>query len=348
MTVRRTVVGIAATTLAVGATALFAAPAFAADPTPIQLDLAGLSSTSCPVHLPIANTIALPTGTKVSFQKGLLSGVLTLAAAETLTITPLNAQGVAGTPLVKDRAVPYAPATALAKGKYKLDWTALNLLGAVQGKQTGTLIIADGATAKCDLAVSVPTPQVSVPGLDPVTSAVNGAIGGVVSTVNSAVAPVNSAINQVGSAVPSVPGLPGGPSATPTSPNPKPSVSAPAGTGFSYTPWKPGPADLVVPDGYGSGSGLAAGYVPGDNGYVPPNFASGGAAPKPAAASNGADSPALAPTKSDEKVDLAANRSRGILDTLSGVFVVLAFAALSGAIAYYARNFLLGGAGKFH
>jgi len=332
MNVSRLVRGAAAAAVSVAAFGAFASPAIADDSTTVTLDLAGMTSPSCPAQLPLANTIALPSGAKVVFAKGLLSTVTTLASQETVTVSPLDSSGKAGTPLVKDQAVPLTSPLALADGSYKLDWKALNLLGAVQGTQTGTLILAPNATSRCDLAVSLPTPQVSVSALNPVLSPVNSAVNGLIGAVNQAVSPVSSVVNQVTAVIPGVsPAKSVIPTQVPTS-------------GFNFTPWNSGPYGSVVPSGYGNGPGVAYTYVP-PAGAPSYNLVTnlGGSS---AAAASSQSIPGPTTTQSPT-VDLAASKSRGLLDSLSGVFVVLAFAALSGAIAYYVRNFLRANGGKF-
>lgn len=339
MKVRRLAGGLVALAAAATTAGILASPAQAATPTTITLDLAGMTSPACPAQLPLENTIALANGTSVVFAKGVLSTVATLASAEKVTVTQLDASGKPVKTVVDSQSVPLAaPLTLNANTSYKLDWKALNLLGIVQGTQTGTLIMSDNANSQCGLAVSVPTPGVSVPGLAPVNSAVNSLVGGAIGAVNSAVAPVNSVVNKATSAAALIPGLGGAkvPGAT---------SSAPA-SGFSYSPWSCGPACSVVPTGYGAGPGAAYTYVPpaANQSYNLQDTL--GAASSGAANGNSAGNPVPTTTQTGP-VDLAASKNRGLLDSLSGVFVVLSFAALSGAVAYYVRNFLRANGGKF-
>jgi hypothetical protein len=324
MKVRRIVGAVAATTLATGATLLFAGSSGATPTpaTPITFDATGLASTSCPVNLPLNNKIALPPGTPIQFNPGLVHGVLAIiGGSETLSVTPLNDAGQAIAPATT-RALPWTAPVSYAAGTYKLTWVAKTLLGVITTTGTGTLQVADGASG-CQLAVSVPGVVVS-PSQLPV-------VGGVVGSI---LPPVS--IPGVQPPLP-LPGLPGtGPTPWPTTPG----TTLGGQPGVNYHPTGPTVADLTVPHGYGGGSGAASNYVaPGlsDSRVAPgTSFATGGGSAT-AAASGGAGQVVPAP----HTVDVASSKSRSALDALPTLMVVLAVIALSGATAFYARTFLL-------
>jgi hypothetical protein len=324
MKVRRIVGAVAATTLATGALLLFAGSSGATPTpaTPITFDATGLASTSCPVNLPLNNKIALPPGTPIQFNPGLVHGVLAIiGGSETLSVTPLNDAGQAIAPATT-RALPWTAPVSYAAGTYKLTWVAKTLLGVITTTGTGILQVADGASG-CQLAVSVPGVVVN-PSQLPV-------VGGVVGSI---IPPVSIPGVQLPLSALPLPGLPG---TTPT-PGPPPPGTTPGGQpGVNYHPTGPTVADLTVPHGYGGGSGAAGNYVaPGlSNSLVAPgtNFVTGGG--KATTPASGAAGPVV-PTP--HTVDVA---SRSALDALPTLTVVLAVIALSGATAFYARTFLL-------
>jgi hypothetical protein len=327
MNVRRIVGAVAATTMATGATLLFAGSSGAAPtpPTPISFDATGLASSSCPVNLPLNNKIALPPGTPIQFNPGLVNGVLAiLVGSETLTVTPVNDAGQAIS-AATTHALPWAAPVSYAAGTYKLTWVAKTLLGVVTTTGAGTLQVAAGASG-CQLAVSLPGVVVS-PSQLPV-------VGGVVGSI---LPPVS--IPGVPLPVPNVP-IPGLPGTTPTPGPTTPGITLGGQPGVNYHPTGPTVADLTVPHGYGGGSGAASNYVaPGlSNSLVAPgtNFVTGGGSN--ATTASGAAGPVV---PAPHTVDVASSKSRSALDALPTLMVVLAVIALSGATAFYARTFLL-------
>ena len=109
------------------------------------------------------------------------------------------------------------------------------------------------------IAIQVPTPSVSVSGVpDPITSTINGTVGGVVSGVNG-VLPRSTGSSARSSPVAAEPagwrpagwgGASGGGGSTPG-----------GGTGTIYHPTGPTVAQRTVPQGYGNGSGVGGSYV---------------------------------------------------------------------------------------
>ena len=350
MSLRR-IVGVAVAAVVVsGAGLLLSSPTGAVTPpTPISLDVGGMSSTSCPTPpLGVYHSIALQPATVVQFKQGtLVAG----ATSESLTITPApnstdpTSKAVIATVPVSG-STPYTFSRAAT---YTLTWQfkAVGPLGgiAVLGTQTGKLEINSSA-AGCTVAVQLPVPSVSASAVpSPITSAINGGLGAVASNVNGALGPINSAL-------PSLPTLPGGglPTGLPTGPvlpGTSPGATAPAGNdgpGTNYKPTGPTVADRTVPKGYGTGSGVGGVYVP------PAGSSSGGtgsqqAAPaangKPAANTASSAASAVKNGGSPRTVELASTRPRSALGALPTLAVILAILALSGATAFYARTFLL-------
>jgi hypothetical protein len=320
MRMRRIVAATAVTALATGASLLLSSPTGAAPapaPTPISFDATGLSSTSCPVNLPLNNKIALATGTAIQFKPGLVSGLGgILGVFENLKVTPIDSTGKATGAGAGPTKLPWAKAVTYKAGEYRLDWSTAALGGAVKTLGTGILEIAAGASG-CQLAVQVPGV-----GVDPSQLPVVGGI------VGSILPPVN----VPGTTVP-VPGLPATGAKTPKTP-------AGAGGSSTYLNYKPlgnSIADSIVPKGYGSGSGAAGQYVaPGQNGSINAPASSGGGK-----SVNAAGSAPLKYGGSPKTVDLAVNGDRSALGALPGLLVILAIIALSGATAFYARTFLL-------
>ena len=175
MRMRRIIAATAVTALATGAGLLFSPPTSAATVVPISFDATGLSSTSCPVNLPLNNQIALPPGTPVQFKRGVVSA---LVATENLTVTPIDAQGKP-TGSAVTHTLSWTNAVTYKAGNYRLDWSTV-VLGGVLGPDTikalgtGILEIAAGA-AQYQLAVQVPSVGVE-PSLLPVVGGVVGSI----------------------------------------------------------------------------------------------------------------------------------------------------------------------------
>lgn len=332
MTVRRVVAASIAGGLAAGAGLLLGGTGASATtpPTPVGLLATGMTSTACP--LPLNGALALSPGTAVKFTKDPLLGAL---GAESLTIKPApdstDPKSVKTIPdLGAGQTIGFAKAAT-----YQLSWTTSSLVASTT--QKGTLTISASAQ-RCVVAVQVPTPSVSVPGVPPaVTNPINGVVGGVVGGVNSAVAPVNGAlgpvlgsVNQgVGGVTGGTPGTSGGTGSTP-------------GSALNYKPTGLTVADRTVPKGYGSGSGLGGNYVgsglsgSGLNGSrtaaaAPFKVGGGPAAP----ASSGKARPG------QSSVDLASNSEHSAITGIPALLVLLAVIALSMVTAFYARTFLL-------
>ncbi len=352
----RRIAGLAVTAVVVsGAGLLLSSPTGAAPtpPTPVTLEATGMASPSCPpVPLGVYSAIALKPATVVQFKQGTL---LPGANAESLTIKPApNSTDPKSTAVIA--TVPKAGAAPIAFSRaatYSLSWQykAVGPLGAAEVgvARTGKLVI-DSNAAGCKVTVQVPVPSVSASAVpSPITSAVNGALGGIASGVNGALDPVNGALPTL----PAVPALPGvnppainPPVITPPSLNP-PGASRPGddSPGTSYKPTGPTVAERTVPKGYGSGSGQGGVYVPaagesatGSSINAGPQSGAGKARTSGA---TGSAAQQVKPGGSPETVELAATRPRSALGALPTLAVILAILALSGATAFYARTFLL-------
>ncbi len=337
----RRIAGIAVVAAVVsGAGLLLSSPTLAATtPTPVTLGETGMASPGCP--LPVNGTLAFKPGTTVQFKPG-----LTLALGQSMTLTVLSKANTSPAPAPKSYSVPSTGVNLAfpSAQKYDLSWKTNGVLGVLGISQAGHLVITSNV-ANCAVAVQLPVPSVSASAVpSPITSAINGTIGGVVSSVNSAVAPVNSALPSLPAVpgvpgLPSVPGLPGGGSSPGTTPTP--GANAP---GTNYKPTGPTVADRTVPKGYGSGSGQGGVYVPvTGNGN---SIVAGGQQPATGSGAGQAANPSSAASKvksggSPRTVELASNRPRSALGALPTLAVILAILALSGATAYYARTFLL-------
>lgn len=344
MSLRR-IAGIAvAAAVLSGAGLLLSSPTQAAtSPTPVTLDATGMSSASCP--LPLNGSMAVVPNTAVQFKPGALAALTT----ESLTIKPApNSTDAASSKTVGVPTAGAAPITFSRTASYALTWQikTVSVLGALQSSltQKGTLVIT-GSVKNCSVAVQLPVPSVSASAVpSPITSAINGGLGGVASGVNGVLSPVNSALPSIPAVpglpnvpgLPSVPGLPGGGSSPGVSPSPGANLP-----GTSYKPTGPTVADRTVPKGYGSGSGQGGVYVPvtGDSivaGGQQPAAGTGGQAANPSSTASKVKSGG-----SPRTVELASNRPRSALGALPTLAVILAILALSGATAYYARTFLL-------
>ena len=189
---------------------------------------------------------------------------------------------------------------------------------------------------KCQVAIQVPVPSVSAPGVpSSVTGPVNGILSSAANGVNGVLSPVNSVVGGVlGNINGTVGGITGG---LPGVGNPIAGIP-PGGSdpGTNYHPTGPTVAQRTVPQGYGGGSGSAGLYVPTTGGSInaPAIGQLGGG-------KAGANNTAIKSGGSPKTVDLAANKPRSALDGWSALIVVLAVLALSGATAFYARTFLL-------
>lgn len=304
-------------------------------PTPISLGLTGMASSACP--LPLNGSMAVKPGTTVQFKPDTVLGHLT-----TLSLSYVRETSTTPKPAATSKDVPNAGLNVAfsSAGTYDLSWhtVTLNLLGvpvSVGVTTTGKLLVNSDA-AKCVIAVQVPTPSVSVSGVpDPVTSTVNGIVGGVVSGVNGVLNPVNGVVGPILGGGPS--GLPipgggsGGSSGGGSLPSPVP--------GTNYHPTGPTVAQRTVPQGYGNGSGVGGTYVPAGS-----NGSGGGSASGTGSAASGNSGPTSQPVKSGgspKTVELAANKPRSALDGWSALIVLGAVLALSGATAFYARSYLL-------
>jgi hypothetical protein len=327
-----------------GAGLLLSSPTGAVTPTaPITLDSTGMASTSCP-PLPVGlySSIALKPATTVQFQPG-----FTLALGQRMTLSVLSEAHTTPAPTAKSYVVPASGVKVAfpSTGTYALDWKTNGVLGVAGFEQHGKLVI-DSTAAGCKLGVQVPVASLSASAVpSPITSAINGGLGGVASTANSLLSPVNSAlptIPAVPTGLPTVPPLPGVPlpGANPPGSTPAPGANAP---GTIYKPHGPTVADRTVPDGYGSGSGLGGAYVPVTGNSNSINAAAGqqqASNGKPGGAATSA-TPAVKSGGSPKSVELASNRPRSALGALPTLAVVLAILALSGATTFYARTFLL-------
>ncbi|MEO6501429.1 MAG: hypothetical protein ABIQ09_05905 [Jatrophihabitantaceae bacterium] len=351
MSLRR-IAGLAVAAIAVsGAGLLLSGPSAAVTPTPISLNLTGLSSTSCP--LPLYGSIALKPATTVQFKPG-----VNLIGAQKMTLSVLSEAQTTPAPVAKSYAVPVTGVNVAfpSAGTYALRWSTNAVLGVLGMSQTGKLVISDNAQG-CVIAVQVPVPSVSasvVP--SPITSAINGGLSSAVGGVNGALSPVNSAIGSLPTSLPTLPAVPGAPGLPGVPGVNLPGVSAPAGNAGPSTTYKPtGPtvADRTVPKGYGSGSGLGGIFVPGGGGSATDGSATGnsitaagqqpGAAPSAAAGSTAKQAKA---GPSARTVEVASSRPRSALGALPTLAVILAILALSGATAFYARTFLAAAAGS--
>lgn len=302
----------------------------AATPAPTQINLGllnalGMSSAACP--LPLNGSMAITPGTTVQFEPDALLSAL---QNENVSITP-NPDPKVPTPLKingltsKNGVVKFATG-----GTYKLDWQLVTL-GVLGLNQTGKIVV-DANAQKCVVAVSVPTPSVSVPGAGPVNSIVNGVVGGVVGGVNSVAAPINSAVGPVlGGVNGGVGSITGGGSKTGGSGG---SSNTGPTLGTIYTPSSLTPAQRRVPTGgdAGGGGGGASSQdgsslTAADLGFK--GLGSGSAVP----GSKSGGSP--------KTVELAADKPRSALDGWANLIVLVAVLALSGATAFYARTYLL-------
>lgn len=301
-------------------------------PTPISLNLTGMASSACP--LPLNGSMAVKPGITVQFTRDLLLNAL---SDESVTIKPApnstdpNSSYTIGSLTSTNGKVSFSRAA-----DYALSWksTAVPLLGIVAASQSGKLLVNSDAQA-CVIAVQVPTPSVSasvVP--SPVTSAVNGIVGGVVSSVNGVLNPVNSAVGPI---------LGGGASGLPIPGGGTPGGGVPSGgvpgVGTDYHPTGPTVAQRTVPQGYGNGSGVGGTYVPASNGGSAGGLTGTGSGTGKSGATGQQQ-----PTKSGgspKTVQLASDKPRSALDGWSALIVLAAVLALSGATAFYARSYLL-------
>ncbi len=331
----------AAAVVAGGALALSGEVGSAATPppTPIALGLTGMSSAACP--LPLNGSMAVKPGTTVQFKPQ-----LTLLPSQSLSLSYVRETSSTPKPAATTKDVPNAGLTVpfAAAATYDLSWhtDAVSLLGIVKvgATQTGKLVVdpnaklvADQKTGKCLVEVQVPTPSVSASGVpDPVTSTVNGVVGGVVSGVNGVLNPINGVIGPIVGGVGTGLPIPGGGSGSGGS-NPSPVP----GVGTIYHPTGPTVAQRTVPQGYGNGSGVGGTYVPAGTG-------SGGSAAGGSSATGNSNATGQQPVKSGgspKTVQLAADKPRSALDGWSALIVLGAVLALSGATAFYARSYLL-------
>jgi hypothetical protein len=287
--------------------------------------------------VPLLNSsIAVKPGTTVQFKPELplVSQKLTLSFVRETTTTPKPAPTTQSVPNTGWN-VPFATA-----GTYDLSWhtDTVGPLGIVTigATQTGKLLV-DSNAQNCVIAVQVPTPSVSVSGVpDPVTSTVNGIIGGVTSTVNGVLNPVNGVVGPIVGGVgnpglPS-PGLPGG-SGSGSSGGGVP------GVGTDYHPSGPTVAQRTVPQGYGNGSGVGGTYVP--SGTAGTGGAVTGTGTATGKSGTAAGQQPVKSGGSPKTVQLAADKPRSALDGWSALIVLGAVLALSGATAFYARSYLL-------
>jgi len=315
--------------LALGVAGSAATPA----PTPISLGLLGMSSAACP--LPLNGSMAVKPGTTVQFKPDTVLGSLeTLSLSYVLetTSTPKPAPTTRDVPN-SGLTVPFATA-----GTYDLSWHTVTLgaLGVtiIGATQTGKLLVNADAQ-NCVIAVQVPTPSVSVPVVpSPVTSTINGVVGGVVSSVNGVLNPVNGVVGPivggVGGTIGGGPGLPGGGSSGGTVP----------GVGTDYHPTGPTVAQRTVPQGYGSGSGVGGTYVPSGTSGSAGGTSTGTGSSTGKSGTPGQQQPVKS-GGSPKTVPLAADKPRSALSGWSALIVLGAVLALSGATAFYARSYLL-------
>ncbi len=301
-------------------------------PTPISLGLTGMSSSACP--LPLNGSMAVKPGTTVQFKPQ-----LPLVPTQSLSLSYVRETASNPKPAPTTKAVPNSGLNVpfASAGTYDLSWhtDVVNLLGVKTGAtQTGKLLVNSNA-AKCVIAVQVPTPSVSVSGVpDPVTSTVNGVVGGVVSGVNGVLNPVNGVVGPIlggGTSGLPIPGGGSGGSGGGSLPSPVP--------GTNYHPTGPTVAQRTVPQGYGNGSGVGGSYVPaGASGSGGGSTAGTGSA---SSAKSGTTSQQVKSGGSPKTVELAANKPRSALEGWSALIVLGAVLALSGATAFYARSYLL-------
>lgn len=300
-------------------------------PTKVNLGLLnalGMSSAACP--LPLNGSMAITPGTQIQFEPDALLSAL---QTEKVTISPDPATAKSGSsktinPLTTSNGVVAFP----KGGTYKVDWQLVTL-GVLGLNQTGKLVVSSSAE-KCVVAVSVPTPSVSIPGAGPVNSIVNGVVGSVVGGVNGLASPVNSLVGPVLGGVNSgVGGLTSGQGSSANSGSSSHPTSS-SSLSTIYTPSGLTPAQQRVPVGGGAGGGAAAG-ANGQSINAPdiPFKGIGAAAPGTATKTKSGGSP--------KTVDLAANKPRSALDGWANLIVLLAVLALSGATAFYARTYLL-------
>jgi hypothetical protein len=272
--------------------------------------------------------MAIKPGTTVQFKPDFVLGALqtlSLTMAREATTTPKPTPTTSNVP-----ATGYKVAFASA-GIYDLSWRIVTL-GVLTANPSGKLIISSSAQ-KCVVAVQVPVPSVSVPIVpSSVTSPINGILSSAANGVNGVLSPVNSAVGgPLGNLNGTIGGVTGGlPIANPIAGTPPGS-----GPGTNYHPTGPTVAQRTVPQGYGSGSGVAGLYVPTTGGSINApavGFTGAKASGKNAAIKSGG---------SPKTVDLAADKPRSALEGWSAVIVLLAVLALSGATAFYARTYLL-------
>jgi hypothetical protein len=344
MSLRRIAALAVAAVVVSGAGLLLSSPTGAVTPsTPITLGANGMTSTSCPVPpLGFYGSIALEPATAVQFRAS-------AGTSDSLTITPApnstDPASFSTLPAVPSTGA--APITFTKAATYTLSWQIkiVNALGmvVVTGIQNGELVI-DADAAGCKVVLQLPVPSVSAPAVpSPVTSAINGGLGGVVSRGNGALGPVNSAIGSLPTTLPTVPPVPGVPSLPPLPGGTPPVATAPAGgdgPGTSYQPTGPTVADRTGPKGYGSGSGVGGSYVPttGDS------IVAGGQQSVSNGKQSGSGSSAVPGGKnggSPRTVELASTRPRSAPGALPTLAVILAILVLSGATTFYARTFLL-------
>jgi hypothetical protein len=301
-----------------------------APPTPIALGVLGMSSSACP--LPLNGSMAVKPGTTVQFKPDTV-----LAPLQTLSLSYVQETTSTPKPAPTTKNVPNTglPVTFATAGTYDLSWHTVTagLLGATQ---TGKLLINSDAR-QCVIAVQVPTPSLSVPVVpSPVTSSVNGLIGGVVSGVNGVLNPVNGVVGPIVGGVGGLGGgLPGGGNTGGgSSPSPVP------GVGTDYHPTGPTVAQRTVPQGYGNGSGRGGTYVPSGNAATGgPATGTAGSTAKGTSGTSG--QPPVKSGGSPKTVPLAADKPRSALSGWSALIVLGAVLALSGATAFYARSYLL-------
>lgn len=342
MNVRRTI-GAAGAVIAVATgaglflSATVGGAATPAPPTPITLNLTGLASAACP--LPLNGSLALKPGTSVLLQRDVLLGV---ASTQSVVIKPApNSTDPKSSKTISSIPSGGAELTLSRPATYTLTWQTKTLAAllppVLSATQTGKLVINANAQ-KCVVAVSVPAPSLSVPGVPTaVTGPINGGLGGVASTINSVAAPVNSAVGPVLGTVNE--GAGGITSQLPLGPKP---VSSPTSSkpGTIYKPTGPTVADRTVPKGYGNGSGLGGTSVSGDGSSInAPAIGLVGTDSKSRRATAG--SSAARQIGSPASVDLSSGKSRSALADLSKVLAIVAIAALLGATAFYARAFLV-------
>ncbi|MGI8667940.1 MAG: hypothetical protein ACR2N4_18240 [Jatrophihabitans sp.] len=259
-----------------------------------------------------------------------------LALGQTLSLTILSEAKTTPAPKPARYSVPAAGVKVAFPNAntYDLTWTSSGLLGVLSLTKTGKLVISASAQ-KCVVAVTVPVPSVSVPGVPgSVTSPINGILSTVANGVNGVLSPVNSAVGPIlGGVNGTVGGITGGlTGGNPVAGTP-PSGSSP---GTVYKPTGPTVAQQTVPQGYGNGSGLGGGYQSGTGSSInAPALGFTGSG------KSGATTSSVKSGGSPKTIDLAASKPRSALDGWSTLVVVIAIVALSGATAFYARTFLL-------